>query len=422
MNEGKKIFGLIRNLFPINRSLTGEGVRKTLKILKTVNSKLKVQQINSGTKVFDWIVPKEWSIKEAFIKDSKGNKICDFKKNNLHLLQYSYPLKKKVNLINLTKILYSLPNMPKAIPYVTSYYKKRSGFCISHREKKKLKKGRYSINIDTSFKNGVLNYGEIYIKGKSKKEIFISTNICHPSMANNELSGPALTIYLSNWISSIKNRQYSYRIVFVPETIGSLVYLKRNIKMMKKNIVAGFNIVCVGDDKIYSYIPSRLGNTISDKISLKILKRKKLKFKKYTWLDRGSDERQYCSPGVDLPVCSITRSKYFAYKEYHTSLDDLNFISIKGLQQSFNLYKDILSEIEKNQYPKTRTIGEAFLSKRNLFPNIGGSNKCNNLYQNITSYADGKNSVTEIAHLCKQSIKTTKKTIKVLVQHGLLKL
>ena len=422
MNEGKKIFHLIKKLFPINRSLTGKGVRKTLKILKRVNSKLKIKQINSGAKVFDWIVPKEWNVKEAFILNPKGKKICEFKKNNLHLIQYSYPLRKKINFDNLNKFLFSLPGNPKAIPYITSYYKKRSGFCISDLEKKKLKKGNYSIKIDTSFKNGVLNYGEIYIKGKNKKEIFLSTNVCHPSMANNELSGPALTIFLSKWLMSLKKRQYSYRIAFVPETIGSLVYLKRNLKMMKKNIIAGFNIVCVGDNKIYSYIPSRSGNTISDKLSLKILRKKKLKFKKYKWLDRGSDERQYCSPGVDLPISSITRSKYNTYKEYHTSLDNLDFISKKGLQQSFDLYKDILREIERNFYPKTKTIGEAFLSKRNLFPSIGVSKNTNNLYQNITSYADGTNSITDIAHLCKQPIRITKQAIEKLVKHNLLEL
>ena len=207
MNEGKHIFHLIKKLYPINRCLTGAGVRKTLNHLKKINSKLKIKFINSGTKVFDWTIPKEWIVKDAFILTPKGKKICDYKKNNLHLVQYSYPLRKKTNLKNLKKILFSLPQNPKAIPYITSYYKKRSGFCISDIEKKKLKSGNYTIKIDTSFKKGVLNYGEIYIKGKTRKEIFLSTNICHPSMANNELSGPVLTVYLSKWLKSLKKKK-----------------------------------------------------------------------------------------------------------------------------------------------------------------------------------------------------------------------
>tara|TARA_B100000989_G_scaffold298684_1_gene289098 strand:+ start:1481 stop:2749 length:1269 start_codon:yes stop_codon:yes gene_type:complete len=420
MNEGKYIFHLIKKLYPINRCLIGEGVRKTLKHLKKINSTLKIKFINSGTKVFDWTVPREWIVNEAFILTPDGKRICDYKENNLHLVQYSYPLRKKIDLKNLKKILHSLPENPKAIPYVTSYYKKRSGFCISDKEKKKLKNGNYIIKIDTSFKKGVLNYGEIYIKGKSKKEIFLSTNICHPSMANNELSGPTLTIYLSKWLKSLKKRKYSYRIIFVPETIGSIAYLSKNLNHMKKNIIAGFNIVCVGDSRIYSYIPSRAGNTISDKSSLKILKKNKLKFKKYSWLDRGSDERQYCAPGVDLPISSITRSKYNTYKEYHTSLDNLKFISIKGLQQSFNLYKNIILEIEKNSYPKSKTVGEAFLSKRNLYPSIGKNKNTNNLYLNISSYADGTNSIEDLSRLCKQPLKITNIAIQKLIKCNLL--
>ncbi len=422
MDQGREIYKLIKKLYPINRSLTGKGVRQTLRILKGINSKLKIKSVKSGTKIFDWTVPKEWNVNDAFILSPDGKKICDYKKNNLHLIQYSYPLKKTLNLSNLKKYLFSIPGMPRAIPYVTSYYKKRYGFCISDYEKRKLKKGNYTINIDTKFNNGSLNYGEIYIKGKTKKEIFLSSNICHPSMANNELSGPTLLLFLSNWLLSMKKRYYSYRIVFVPETIGSLVYLKKNLEKLKKNVIAGYNIVCVGDNKIYSYIPSRNGNTISDKVALKILRKKKLRFKNYSWLDRGSDERQYCSPGVDLPIASITRSKYNTYREYHTSLDNLNFISKKGLSGSFELYKDILLEIEKNMYPKSLTIGEAFLSKRKLFPSIGKSVNTNNLYQNITSYSDGTNSINDLSNLCRQPIKTVKKAIKKLSNNKLIEL
>ena len=421
MSQKNKMFDLITKLYPINRCLTGKGVRHTLKILKETQSKLKIKSIKSGTKVFDWIIPPEWNVKNSFIITPDGKKICDYKKNNLHVIQYSTAVKKKMNLKNLKKFLYSIPSMPNAIPYLTSYYKKRFGFCISESEKKKLKKGNYKIHIDTTFKKGVLNYGEIYLPGKSKKEIFLSTNICHPSMANNELSGPVVTLFLSKWIGSLKNRNYSYRIIFIPETIGSISYLKFNLEVMKKNIVAGFNIVCVGDEKNYSYIPSRNGDSVADKVALKILRKKKIKFKNFSWLDRGSDERQYCAPGVDLPICSITKSKYGDYKEYHSSLDDLNFISKKGLGESLDLYKEIILEIEKNLYPRVNVTCEPFLSRRGLHHNLARRG-INNLYQNILSYADGKKSLIEISNLCKSNLATCKKALTILNKKKLIEL
>ena len=421
MSQKNKMFDLITKLYPINRCLTGKGVRHTLKILKETQSKLKIKSIKSGTKVFDWIIPPEWNVKNSFIITPDGKKICDYKKNNLHVIQYSTAVKKKMNLKNLKKFLYSIPSMPNAIPYLTSYYKKRFGFCISESEKKKLKKGNYKIHIDTTFKKGVLNYGEIYLPGKSKKEIFLSTNICHPSMANNELSGPVVTLFLSKWIGSLKNRNYSYRIIFIPETIGSISYLKFNLEVMKKNIVAGFNIVCVGDEKNYSYIPSRNGDSVADKVALKILRKKKIKFKNFSWLDRGSDERQYCAPGVDLPICSITKSKYGDYKEYHSSLDDLNFISKKGLGESLDLYKEIILEIEKNLYPRVNVTCEPFLSRRGLHLNLARKG-INNLYQNILSYADGKKSLIEISNLCKSNLATCKKALTILDKKKLIEL
>jgi len=421
MSQKNKMFDLITKLYPINRCLTGKGVRHTLKILKETQSKLKIKSIKSGTKVFDWIIPPEWNVKNSFIITPDGKKICDYKKNNLHVIQYSTAVKKKMNLKNLKKFLHSIPSMPNAIPYLTSYYKKRFGFCISESEKKKLKKGNYKIHIDTTFKKGVLNYGEIYLPGKSKKEIFLSTNICHPSMANNELSGPVVTLFLSKWIGSLKNRNYSYRIIFIPETIGSISYLKFNLEVMKKNIVAGFNIVCVGDEKNYSYIPSRNGDSVADKVALKILRKKKIKFKNFSWLDRGSDERQYCAPGVDLPICSITKSKYGDYKEYHSSLDDLNFISKKGLGESLDLYKEIILEIEKNLYPRVNVTCEPFLSRRGLHLNLARKG-INNLYQNILSYADGKKSLIEISNLCKSNLATCKKALTILNKKKLIEL
>ena len=340
--HGKKIHNFCTKIFLINRSITGPGVRQTLKELKNICKNLKLKSYPSNLKVFDWKIPLEWQIKDAFIISPNGKKLCEFKKNNLHVVGYSSPIKKVLSLNALKKKLHSIKELPNAIPYITTYYKRDWGFCITENEKKKLKSGKYKAVIDTKFIKGNLNFGEIILKGKSNKEIFLSTNICHPSLANNELSGPAILIFLAKWLSSRKNK-YTYRIVFLPETIGSIAYLFHKKEELKLNVIAGFNVVCVGDDRTYSYVPSRNGNSLSDKVALAVLKSKNLNFKKYKWSDRGSDERQYCSPNIDLPIASLCRSKYGEYKEYHNSLDDLKkVVTPKGLDESFKLLKETI--------------------------------------------------------------------------------
>lgn len=329
-NNGKEMYDLASKLFPINRSLTGDGVRETIKILSDIYP-MAIHEVPSGTEVFDWTIPPEWNIKEAYIEDEYGNKIIDFKNNNLHVLGYSTSVDKIVSKDELLNYIYTEQEQPDAIPYVTSYYKERFGFCMQENQKNSLIDCNYHMFIDSEHnKNGSLTYGEIKIPGDSKEEIFISTYLCHPSMANNELSGPCVTIYLAKWISALQNRRYSYRIIFIPETIGSITYLAKNFSEMKENIIAGFNISCVGDDDAYSYIPSRTGKTLADKVAKNILKYHTDKFISYTFLNRGSDERQYCSVNIDLPVCCICRSKYGEYKEYHTSLDNMEYISRGG--------------------------------------------------------------------------------------------
>ncbi len=423
---GKKAYSLAKQLWPINRSITGEGVRQTLKIIKTIIPDLKIFEVKSGTKAFDWEVPLEWSVKDAWIKDPSGEKICEFKKNNLHLVGYSTPIHRMLSKNELLKNLHSIPSMPNAIPYITSYYKKNWGFCISEKQKKKLKKGQYEVFIDSKLFKGSLTYGELLIKGQSKKEIFLSTYICHPSMANDQISGICVTTFLSDWILKYSNRKYSYRIIFIPETIGSIVYLSKNLIKMKKNILAGFNITCVGDEKNYSYLPSKNGNTISDSISKHVIQHIDSNYLHFNWSDRGSDERQYCSPNIDLPVASLMRSKYNYYKEYHTSLDNLkNVVTPKGLQGGYDLIRLAIQALEKNCYPKTKIYGEPFMSKRNFFPDIkklshkdktsakGGRRHYSNikdkdeyyhLSMDIISLSDGKNSLLDIANFCKVPI------------------
>lgn len=278
------------------------------------------------------------------------------------------------------------------------------GFCISYKEFKKLnKKSNYKIFIDSNFNyNGKLTYADFYIKGKVKQEIFFSSYICHPQMVNDQLSGPAVLTGIAEKLMNKKN-YYSYRFVLAPETIGSIAYLSKNLDILKKNVIGGYNIACVGDEKNWGLINSRYGNNISEKIAEHVLKYNTSNFIKYSWLDRGSDERQYCAPGVELPISSITRSKYDEYPEYHTSLDNFNLVTKKGLTESLNIYLKCIKIFELNNIaPKINVLCEPQLSKRNLYPTISGthSKKTENL-MNFISYCDGKNSLLEISNLCK---------------------
>ena len=398
---GNEIHNFARELWPLNRSLTGEGVRETLKKIKEHLPNLKIHSIPSGTQVFDWTIPKEWKVNSAYIISPSGKRICDFSKNNLHLVGYSVPHAGSLDLADLKKKLYTLPEQPDAIPYVTSYYEKEWGFCISYNDFKSLEKGEYKIKIDTELFDGELNYGELIIPGNSEIEVFLSTYICHPSMANNELSGPSVTTYLSKWLLELEKKDYTYRIIFIPETIGSIAYLSKNLKEMKKNIIAGFNVSCVGDDRTYSYVPSRNGETLSDEIAQHVLKWTYKNYKVYTWLNRGSDERQYCAPGIDLPIASILRTKYGEYPEYHTSLDNLdNVVTREGLDGGYWAIRKALELIEKNKKFKVTVLGEPQMSKRDLYTTLSRKNDSNkvSLMMNFISLCDGDTSLLNIAN------------------------
>ncbi len=387
-------------LFPINRSLTGKGVRETLSYFQNIIPELEIKSVPSGYKAFDWTVPEEWAIGDAYIENKEGEKIVDFKLNNLHVVGYSEPVNDWFSLEELNEHLYSLPEQPDTIPYVTSYYKKRWGFCLSENQRQKLESGDYHVVINSEFKDGVLNYGEVILPGKSNKEVFLSSYICHPSMANNELSGPVVTIALCDWLSKQKDREFTYRIVLIPETIGSIVYLSKNLDEMKQKVFAGFNITCIGDDRCYSYLPSRTENTISDIVALHVLKHTDPDFRRYSWLDRGSDERQYCAPGVDLPIATIMRSKYGEYPEYHTSDDNLDLISPDGLTGGFEALKKAITVLENNNFLRTTVNCEPQLGKRGLYPTIsvkGSANEARKM-MNFISYCDGNLSLLEIAN------------------------
>lgn len=400
---GEKMHALARQLWPINRSLTGDGVRETLRILSDYNPDLIVHEIPTGTQVFDWTIPKEWRVSEAWIKAPDGRKICDFAQNNLHLVGYSKPVSGMMPLEQLQDHLYSLPDQPDAIPYVTSYYKERWGFCISQNERNRLLEGEYEVKIDSQLFDGSLSYGEILIPGKREEEIFLSTYICHPSMANNELSGPVVATYLARWVKTQTDRKYSYRFVFIPETIGSIAYLSRNLDILKARVIGGFNISCVGDDRAYSYLPSRAGDTQSDKVAQHVLEHTDPDFVRYSWNDRGSDERQYCAPHIDLPIASIMRTKYGMYEEYHTSLDNLtDVVTPSGLEGGYEALRRALEVFEYDCYPNVTVLCEPQMGKRGLYPTLSTkeSGRAVRLMMNVISWSDGRRSLLEIAELC----------------------
>ena len=420
---GNKMHGLAEKLFPISRSLTGNGVRETLSILNEYIKDLVLFEVPSGTQVLDWVVPKEWSIVSGHILTPSGRKICDFNENNLHIVGYSIPVDDSISLVELDKHLYSLPDQPDAIPYVTSYYAERWGFCLTHKQRMLLEEGTYKVEIDSCLFDGHLTYGELIIKGDTDKEVLISTYVCHPSMANNELSGPVVVTYLAKWLQALQSRKYTYRIIFIPETIGSITYLSKNINQMKEKVIAGFNVSCVGDNRSYSYLPSRNEKTLSDKVAKHILKWTDSDYVTYSWSERGSDERQYCAPGVDLPIASIMRTKYGRYPEYHTSLDDLiNVVTPDGLEGGYEVLRLSIEAIENNCYPQVTVLGEPQLGKRGLYPTISEkkSNSETRLLINLITWSDGNHSLLEIAEKCNVPIWELYQLIKKLQTHNLL--
>lgn len=413
---------LAKELFPICRSLTGDGVRQTLDIIRRELGELSVYEVPTGTQCFDWTIPREWNIKDAYIVDPEGNKICQFSDSNLHVVGYSLPVNKTLTHEELQNHLHSLPEQPDAIPYVTSYYSEYWGFCLTENNRQKLRKGNYKVYIDSELKEGSLTYGELIIPGESEEEIFLSTYVCHPSMANNELSGPVVTTYLAKWLLAQEQRRYTYRIVFIPETIGSITYLSRNLSDMKKNIVAGFNITCVGDDRDYSYLPSRAEGTLADKAAQQSLNYMVESYSIYSFLDRGSDERQYCYPGIDLPVCSIMRTKYGIYPEYHTSLDDLSLVTPMGLYGGYNVIKNAIGIVEANRILRCKYLGEPQLGKRGLYPNISEKDSTTSveLMMNILTYLDGTIDLLDLADKLSVDFWEVKKVTDKLFDAGLL--
>ena len=421
-NNGNSMYALAKRLFPICRSLTGNGFRESLNILREKNSDIVVEEVLSGLKVFDWTIPKEWNIKGGYIETLNKERIIDFKDNNLHILGYSTPIDMVVSKEELLEHIFTLPNQPDWIPYVTSYYKEQWGFCMSENQKRLLQNDKYHVVIDSSLCDGSLTYGSLIIPGDTEEEIMITTYLCHPSMANNEISGPVVWNELISFIKNMSARRYTYRFVITPETIGSIAYINKNIEKLQNNVKACFVLSCVGDDRTYSMIASKYGNTLADRVLKNVLQYHDPNYKYYSFLKRGSDERQYGAPGVELPVCGFCRSKYGEYPEYHTSADNMELISPQGLQGAYDVMVKVINALEYNYNYRVTCLCEPQLGKRGLYPSVSKKGQYDHVQvlTNLITYCDGRNDLIDISNLINAPIELLISHVKRLRTEDLL--
>lgn len=415
------MYNLMEKLYPICRSITGDGVRETLEVIKEIIP-VEINEVPSGTKVFDWTVPKEWNIKDAYVKNSKGEKIINFQKSNLHVLNYSVPINKKMRLEELKSHLYTLPEYPDVIPYLTSYYKENWGFCLSQNDYNNITDDEYDVVIDSTLENGNLTYGEYFLQGESDEEVLFSCYICHPSMCNDNLSGTVLLTYLAKILSNM-DLKYSYRFLFIPETIGAITWLSLNENKVEK-IKHGLVATCCGDSGNLTYKKTRIGNAEIDKIVENVLEDSECKFRIIEFFPLGSDERQFSSPGFNLPVGSLMRTPYAEFDEYHTSADNLNFINKDKLEETLKRYLDVVFVVENNEkYINLNPKCEPQLGKRGLYSLIGSSKEAP-IYQKailwILNYSDGSNSLVDISKLSNIKFKIIKESADMLCKCNLL--
>ena len=419
--EGRFLHDLAARLFPINRSITGDGVRQTLAILAEQLPGLVIHEVPSGTQVLDWTVPDEWNVRGAHLEGPDGRRVVDFADCNVHLVGYSVPVDVRLSLDELRPHLHSDHEHRSAIPYVTSYYNRTWGFCLTAEQRESLAEGEYHAVIDATLEPGSLTYAELVIPGELPDEVLISTYVCHPSLANNELSGPMVSVGLARWLMSLPTRRYTYRFVFAPETIGAITYIDRNLEHLRSSVVAAINLTCIGDDGDYSYMASRRGNTPIDRIARRVV-RSRDRAVEYSYLDRGSDERQYGMPGVDVPMISLMRTKYGVYPEYHTHLDDLTVVTPSGLQGGLDLVRDCIRELEAADYYRATVLAEPQLGRRGLYHSMHARTVSNEilLRTHVLAYADGEHSVADMAELFGESEADVQLLVDELIEHNLL--
>ena len=416
--------GYFDRLWPICRSITGNGLRESLKIIQELLP-LEIYEVPSGTPVFDWLIPDEWNIEDAWLETPDGRRICRFKDNNLHVVNYSTPVDRELSWGELEPHLHSLPSMPEAIPYLTSYYKDNWGFCIDHQSYEALpREGKYRAVIRSTKAPGSLSYGEAVLPGSSGKEILFSTYLCHPSMAINELSGPLVTAFLYRELAKLKDRKYTYRFLFAPETIGVIAYLDRIGEHFKQHLEGGYVVTCVGHEGKFTYKRSKHKTSETDRIAEHVLKYAGVETELMNFAVGGSDERQYCSPGFNFAVGSIMRTMYKAYPEYHTSFDNENILSYKGLRETVEIYTEVAKTFELNEAYKNKVqYCEPQLGKRGLYPSTTQLEQDkDHLYKllHFLSYADGKTDLLSIAEEFGQSALSFQEVIKQCREKNLI--
>lgn len=418
---GQEIYQLIQTLFPICRSITGDGFRESMKILKD-HILLDLHEIPTGTQVFDWIIPKEWNIRDAYVKNAAGEKVIDFKKSNLHVLNYSMPVNIKVQLSELKEHLFSIPEHEEWIPYRTSYYKENWGFCVPHKTLVGLTDEEYEVFIDSSLEDGSLTYGELLIKGELDDEFLISCHCCHPSLCNDNLSGMGVATYLAKHLSQGKLR-YSYRFLFIPGTIGSITWLSLNEDIVSR-IKHGLVIACVGDAGKMHYKKTRRGNAEIDVAVNHVLNHSGDDYDIREFSPYGYDERQYASPGFNLPVGNLSRTPHGRFPEYHTSADNLDFIKAESLADSFSKCIQIINVIDNDKkYLNTNPKGEPQLGKRGLYSTTGGRKDASNYEMSllwVLNLSDGEHSLLDIAERSGIPFSSIHEAAKALLDCGLL--
>lgn len=419
---GQAMHQLIAGLYPVCRSITGDGVRQTLaKVGERIA--LEIHEVPSGTQVFDWTVPREWNIRDAWIKDSHGAKVVDFQRLNLHVLNYSVPVHRKVSLEELKQHLFTLPDQPDLVPYRTSYYREEWGFCMTHHQWMSLQEGEYEVFVDSTLEDGSLTYGECFLPGETDREVLISCHVCHPSLCNDNLSGLAVCTFLAEALSRMP-RRWSYRFVFLPGTIGSITWLARNEDTASR-IGAGLVAANLGDPGHFHYKKSRHGNAEIDRAVLQVLRDAGGEHGVEEFVPFGYDERQYSSPGFDLPVGSLTRTPYGRYPEYHTSGDNLDLVRPESLAGSLRTYLSVLELLEANRrYINLNPKCEPQLGRRGLYRLIGGDDHGRQrelalLW--VLNLSDGKHTLLDIAERSKMSFRSIQEAAEALVEVKLLR-
>jgi aminopeptidase-like protein len=421
--SGEELYELVARLYPICRSITGDGVRQTLKIIGE-HIPLKIREVRSGTKVFDWVVPKEWNIRAAHIKDSQGKMVLNFRSSNLHVLNYSIPVSRIVTFEELKEHIFTIPEYPDLIPYRTSYYSGNWGFCMSHNQFTNLDKNQnYEVFIDSTLEEGYLTYGELYIKGQTDEEILISTHICHPSLCNDNLSGIAVATFLAKELINREDLRYSYRFIFIPATIGAITWLTVN-EVNVENILGGFVITLLGDNSNFTLKKTRIGDSLIDMAAMKALNISGHQFELRDFSPYGYDERQFSSPGFNIPMACLTRKPFGEFKEYHTSADNLSFVHGDKLHESLDLMLLIVQIIEQDhKYLNLNPKCEPQLGKYGLYSKFGGSNESK---QNqlaclwILNMSDGEHSLLDISNKSKISFNVIAKMAQELVKVNLI--